>query len=501
MNGFANALSFKDLDDTDIAAVESFVKEKTLKILQQKLSESINEENCDVLVDDEELEQYFGPVYMHAPVKFKFLPGEIKLIKQLAAHVKRLVDANGLNTGLKNFKPKRILKRAIGNNPNILGTQITDTANSFDEKAFNELEPDLKSSLFAKVIEILKQYKVDKEVNINDISSNTVSVVVKNNQIYGDIHCVLCQNDSKENKQNPKRISYKCMNGYKFWIPSNFTTHLKNIHGLRAEKKTPLSKNHAGIKKLKKLRTKIESETDDNKENNYLLPSMNESVLIVEATDKQSIIENLYEQISTQISNMSQSVLENNDEEHEMLICLFASETTTIKIVKSIGDGNCLFKSLAHQLFRHEMKSNELKKRAVQLRAEVVTHIQQNITVYSHELRGRIFDIKDEQKLNGEHSDSDSIDMEKEIQFFVHQLLPKNGYWGGSETVKVVSDLYEVNIIIFFENESFTVVAEEGAKHEKTIALAFRYGVDGVRNHYDSVVDIASNDIYTMTNH
>lgn len=495
MNGFANALSFKDLDNTDIVAVEYFVREKTLKILQQKLSNSINEENCDVLVDDEELEQYFGPVYMQAPAKFKFLPGEIKLIKELAAHVKRLVDVNGLNIGLKQFKPKRMLKRAIGKNSNVLGTQVTNT-NGFDEKNLNELFPDLNFSLFAKVIEILKQYKVDQEVNINNISSNTVSVVVKNNHVNGDIYCVLCQNDLKGNKQNPKRISYKCMNGYKFWIPSNFTTHLKNIHGLSAEKKMPMSKNNARIKK-----PKLKSKTDDNKENNLMHSPMNDqSILIVDdgATGKKSIIGNLYEQISTQITCMSQAVLENNDEEHEMLVCLFAKETTTIKIVNSIGDGNCLFNSLTHQLFRFKMGSTELKKAAVQLRAQVVAQIQQNITVYYHELKGRIFDIKDEQKINGEHSDSDSIDMEKEIQFFVHQLLPKNGYWGGSESIKAVSDLYNVNIILFFENESFTVVFEDGMKYEKTIAVAFRYGIDGVRNHYDSVTDIASNDIYTM---
>lgn len=495
MSGYANPLCFKDVDDSDIVEVEKFVRENTFKILQNKLSESIDEKNCDILIDDEQLNEYFGPVYQHAPINFKFLPGEIKLIKQLASHVKQMVDSNGINTGLKLFRPKRLLKRANqNNNSNDSNIKYAKSSNEIDEAHISELLPEIKSSLFSKVIDILKQYKVDEKINIDNIDSSIASVVVKNNQVYGDIRCLLCHSEKNDKQQHTKRISYKFTNGYRFWIPSNFTSHLKNKHKLSAERK----KNE---KKNPDARMKCSNVENENNANESL------QMIDVEILDQTKIlkpkIQNLYGQITTQISSMSRSVLENSDEESEMVCMVSANETITIKVVAAPNDGNCLFTSLAHQLFRHNMKCIQMKNETVQLRAKVVDHIQKNISLYKHELQGRIYDIKDDQKSTSEHtySESDSFDMEKEIQFFVYQLLPKNGYWGGQETLLAVSDIFKVNIIVFLENELFMVINREGSMYKKTISVAYRFSdVDNrVRNHYDSVTDIESHDIYALT--
>lgn len=132
------------------------------------------------------------------------------------------------------------------------------------------------------------------------------------------------------------------------------------------------------------------------------------------------------------------------------------------------------------------------------MRAAVVEQIQHNVDLYRFDLKGRVYNIIDEKKLNGEYSDSDSIDLEKEITFFLYQLLPKNRFWGGSETLKAVSDLCKVNILVFAEEETFVAVTREGSSYERTIAVAHRCGIDGKRNHYDSVTDIAPDDIYAL---
>lgn len=119
--------------------------------------------------------------------------------------------------------------------------------------------------------------------------------------------------------------------------------------------------------------------------------------------------------------------------------------------------------------------------------------------LYKHELKGRAYDFIEDRRANGEYIDPESIDIDKEVEFFVNQLLPRNQYWGGTETLKAVSDLYKVNIFVFIENGTYNVITEEGQVYQRTIAVAFKNG-----NHYESVTDITAHDItahdiYTLT--
>lgn len=103
MCGFANPLSFKNITDAEISIVEHFIKNRTMDFLRQKMIESINEQ-CDVVVDDEELIDHFGELYAHNQDSFMFHAGDIILIKKLVAHVQNIVDCNGKNTGLAFFQ-------------------------------------------------------------------------------------------------------------------------------------------------------------------------------------------------------------------------------------------------------------------------------------------------------------------------------------------------------------------------------------------------------------
>lgn len=94
MTGYAHPIAFKAITDEHILKTEQFVAEKTLQILQQNLHDSIIEKNCDVLIDDDELHDYFGDLYAQNPATFKFGPGDVLLIKELVDHVKTIADRN-----------------------------------------------------------------------------------------------------------------------------------------------------------------------------------------------------------------------------------------------------------------------------------------------------------------------------------------------------------------------------------------------------------------------
>lgn len=91
----------------------------------------------------------------------------------------------------------------------------------------------------------------------------------------------------------------------------------------------------------------------------------------------------------------------------------------------------------------------------------------------------------------------DRRDIDKECLFFLNQILPINRCWGGAETLKAVSIIYKVNIIIFYEEGPCRVVNSDF--HDKTICIAYRIDrtkEELIRNHYDSVSDIQSDAIY-----
>lgn len=47
---------------------------------------------------------FFGEVFKKNPSRFKFRPGDIKLIKQIVEHVKQIIDGSGNNKGIEYFK-------------------------------------------------------------------------------------------------------------------------------------------------------------------------------------------------------------------------------------------------------------------------------------------------------------------------------------------------------------------------------------------------------------
>lgn len=92
--GYDNPLSFKAVDEEDIAYVEEHTKKKAFCNKNSNFDSPIN---------------IFGKIYASNPKQFQFRMGDIKLIKSLVEHVRKIVDGNGVNKGL--FRLKSVQNR------------------------------------------------------------------------------------------------------------------------------------------------------------------------------------------------------------------------------------------------------------------------------------------------------------------------------------------------------------------------------------------------------
>lgn len=95
MSGFANPISFKNVNDKQIDEVQKFIREKSDILKSQFKGDTLN---------------LFGRIYSNCPERFEFLPGERILIKEMAAHVKQIADCGGVNKGIGHFQPEVSIK-------------------------------------------------------------------------------------------------------------------------------------------------------------------------------------------------------------------------------------------------------------------------------------------------------------------------------------------------------------------------------------------------------
>lgn len=527
MCGYGNALTFQDVDDSDITAVQDFIRNKALGFLANKIDESFPDDarESDLLIEDDLLEEYFGPLFKQKTDEFEFRSGDIKLIKQIKKYVKNKIDKNGMKVFVP--KPRRPKRKVTNVSQNPTPPDIFDS---------DTMLTTLKTSLFTKIMASYQMYNVNELVDLQNVDPDTVSVSIETGQIFGHVYCVLCQNDITKKNQKPIRISHHSEDRSEYWIPSNFITHLRRKHKLvktSTGNSTPTDILNdietldpiANASKAEKF-VKNELVADDlftapmlnaikteNISEDGIPPAEvavtlkaevvdeNESVFITneEALSEINIsADQLYQQFSSQITTMTHA-LYSRAKQDEMKIKLYGSDFRTVKVLVTPRDGNCLFTSLAHQLFGLKISSKEMKAARNELRANVVKYIQSNYELFEHEIKGRVLDNFEDKDPNCDDWDV-SIDVEKEKIFFINQLLPQDKYWGGSETLKAVSDLHEVNIIIFNEGDICHIMNSFGKSYGKTIGVAFRLvQQESVqRNHYDSVVDMASNDIIAL---
>lgn len=503
---------FKKITSEHISNIEKYIRDEALSAYTSSLGTE-----CEVLVDEDKMIDIFGTKYATSSSQFKFQPGDILLIQELVLHVKLIVDNNGENSGLHLFRDKKrnVIRKRSEQNPkrykrsgheasdeNMLPESISSTKAVKMVSPINGSKPEtnryseLKLQLFVKIETDLRSHGVNEEM-IAQFSEKMVDIeICEDDNIYGNVMCVVCGNGGEKKKPKPKRVYYHVSPDAHYWVSSNFSKHLKSVHKL-----TP----HQPISRKTQRQC---SHTNVLKENHALTNNFTIEIVDVPVYKQETVVQNVidandvkmttekndlaYTQISTQIAQMIRAVLVNGDTEEKMR-CLIAKKPKWLTIANINKDGNCLFGSICHQFYHTSIGSNDHQKHMDELRARVVEYIlkPENFPSFEHSLKGRIYEIKSPESIQN---------MTLECRQFVENRLSHNGCWGGTETVAAASKILQINILIINEDGDSYFPCHFTDKYDRTIVIAYRLNHSKTEYyHYDSVCDIDSNLMYTLS--
>lgn len=493
----------KNIDDDRLTNVEKFVRDNGLEIIERRLQSHSNiaEAKSQMLVD------IYGDTYHAAPDRFCFRDGDRMLIKELVEHVKKIVDGNGINTGLHQFKMK--VKKTRQRRLPIAATHATQgIAHELKIKSENISESDklleMKTDLLRKVEMCLINHGAEKLADIADLGDEMVHVTDENSRMYGSIECVICRDGNKKKKKKSNyRVSYCPIKNY--WVMSNYAKHLVDYHRLKiicngTKRKSSKIEGDSILCSVNGVAEKNEPAFDES-DDVYIIEEVEVEIShpkLAESSVSSSNEENipLFKQLADQIGKIIGAVLFNDDQQEQMRF-FHGNALAELTLAKITGDGNCLLAAIVHQIFRMPIDSAEHKAATIKLRRDIVEYIlhPDNFDEFKFTLQGRVYETKKKSQI---------IDMVAESKHFVQNVLSKNGFWAGHESIIAASRIHSVNIIIFDESGSYYLANDAKTIYNQTIALGYRIGEkkgnEIIRIHYDSVSDISSDNVYKAIN-
>lgn len=160
-------------------------------------------------------------------------------------------------------------------------------------------------------------------------------------------------------------------------------------------------------------------------------------------------------------------------------------ETEVVKVnegwllVRKIpGDGNCLFSSLAHQIWNEPPGTEEHDLHTRTLRRLVVSHYRERLETYGEGLLPQAQVIFPE--LVG------TLTPAKLIEHYLNQL-GRPRFWGGEETIRAVACVFGYKVEVYSEYAAHIAIGDAGPK-SRPLKIVHRINPDGTYNHYDSVI-------------
>lgn len=399
-----------------------------------------------------------------------------------------------------------------------------------------------KSKLLERMTLLLEPFKM----NITDADINMVNNGPK---VVANVICRLCE---KEEKTTTITVQYSRsqVNHLFYWNTSNFGKHLMLQHNMEGENKnqiahqkrkskqnkTPLVlqseesapakiKKESGAqkrkneqvepmatrksKRLKQMNTNETTESSTPKYSAVEASVMDDSGIIIENTinssetleDEPNLTtmtqDDLTAILVTQLSEQNLFLKENTKKmahlSSEMKFMLKCDRT--IEVIELQKDGNCLFAALVHQIFGHNPGTKKSNTAVKSLRKQVVAHIIKKFDYFQFQIIGRLYEERDAGTLTLQD------DIQKQAVEFVSNILARDGIFGGAETIKAVSELHDVNIVAFIENETCRFNFDFNPNFKRTVAIAYRLShlpdkPADHHNHYDSIKEIGQHILF-----
>lgn len=518
--------------------MENFVREDLFDIL------------CtECVIDKHEqasLKNFYG-LYHAKKDKFRFLPGEKIMLKRIADYVKNF---NPDDDNLNQYKPPKKYKISRKDTCRLFGGiyygkkkyfkkyhgQFDDMVHDIEQQT-ETINREQQLPLRSKLLCIAKEKYESKYPNLSGkdyLNVNMVQVVKNGNRITGTVQCIFC---SAEKKIKSITIQYDDKyDGSHYWNFSNLFKHFKRHTSIgdaeinydeilvqtddQCEKCTDyetlddVKKEHIDDNvytemndedKFEEVDVIVLDKTDLNSSGEIIAeePFVSSNVENVQDTsnsgseisqcvtdlDINSIEFALFEQVSRQNLILTKTLYSNSEKKHSMNFILNGNETK-IEIVKIRGDGSCLYSSTAHQIFKHKVNSINHKKATKSLRADVVSYIIINMKDFLYDIAGRIQE-EEEESLGFVKTKWCNIKEDDCIKFVKNRLV-KDNFYGGSESVKAITYMHNINVMVINEMGPPYFPLGFNANYHKTIFIAYRLkpNSNDVRNHYDSVAEV-----------
>lgn len=202
----------------------------------------------------------------------------------------------------------------------------------------------------------------------------------------------------------------------------------------------------------------------------------------------------IFKQMSNQVAKMTENKILFDETERVMEFEL-NDKVYELDILKVNADGSCLYRAADHQMSCEKLNGTKQSQNTDNLRANVIAFIKSNYEKFEYDLKGRLF---------FEEGYVDATD--EQCNDFIYNKLPKKSTWGGGESMKAITLLYSVNILIFNEYEKCFFLNGFDPSFNETIFLAYRTDASSLlesskqinRNHYDSVVCIEVDSIFEI---
>lgn len=455
---FSNAETFKTIVDADIVDVENFVKCDLLEYFQtnHKGDENGDDDVIDNAVFTEEDKLHFFGIYASNPSKFRFLLGDRKLIHALVQYINRIeADKSNLDDfllmdggGKVKFSWKGALFSSIGM---YFGENTKQQAKKVIKSNSSE---QLKRDLYNKVKRFLDSYSTETKTVSKNFEENMIFISMSENDIKAEVRCILCVKSGITKNISVFRQSHRTSS---CWILSNLKKHFDR---------------HPRINN---------AVTENEEEPTTPTAHMSSSEGNAESERFSQYVDTLFTQLKVQALKMKNAVHRSNEMTESMSFNIDEEVSGHVFISNIAADGNCMFGALAHQLFYVKLNSKQHDELTKKLREQVVAHIKENFASYAQIIKGRILE-----------RGTQAMEMDKECTFFVNYVLPKTGMWGGFESLKAITSIYGVNIMVFSENGDSYFALPDGfnINYERTVFIAFRVTNNQKRDHYDSVVEI-----------